>query len=188
MGRCADAFLLLLGAEKAESVADEKEVVQDRLDLVGCILGSAARLVPLMGADVTGPWCVYGGRQSYPPAQQHQQPHRGPLGIPGSTGLLSPASLHLQGKNAQKPFSTSEICSYARVLGRNLPQLCPPGCALCRRRALAEGQPALCRGTGPRMSWVPDAPAGVWLSGGSAGMRRRVASRWRGDNTSPALR
>lgn len=67
MGSYADASLLLLGAEKAESVAAQKEVARDRLDLVGCVLGSAARLVPLMGADVTGPWCCVRGQAELHP-------------------------------------------------------------------------------------------------------------------------
>lgn len=64
MGCYADASLLLLGAEKAESVAGQKEVVQHRLSLTGCILGSTARPVSAMGADAMGLWCVYGGRGS----------------------------------------------------------------------------------------------------------------------------
>lgn len=45
---CVDAALLLLGAEKAESVAGRKEVVQDRRDRVGFVWGSAARWVLLL--------------------------------------------------------------------------------------------------------------------------------------------
>lgn len=46
-------------------------------------------------------------------------PHWGPL------GTHDPGALPLPGKNAQTPFSTSQICSRAGILGRTLPQPCP---------------------------------------------------------------
>lgn len=59
LGHKANASLLLLGAEKAESGAGQKEVVQDRLDVAGCVLGSTAKSVPPMGVALMGPWYPY---------------------------------------------------------------------------------------------------------------------------------
>lgn len=65
LGCYADASLLLLGAEEAESAAGQ-EVAQHRLNLTACILVSTAGQVwgAAMGADAMGLWCVYGGRGS----------------------------------------------------------------------------------------------------------------------------
>lgn len=127
MGCYADASLLLLGAEKAESVAGQMEVVQDGLDLVGCVLGSTARLVPPMGAHAPGMPGLGESRQRCTPAWQHQQPRRGPPGTPGSVELLSPAPLHLRGKKCSKPIFYTRNLLVCRGFGSKPPPALPAG-------------------------------------------------------------
>lgn len=172
---CVGAALLLLGAEKAESVAGRKEVVQDRRDRVGFVWGSAARWVLLLwGRGV----CV-GAAPS---------PRWGPLGIPGSTGLLSPAALPLRGKNAQTPFSTSQMCSYAGILGRTFPQLCPRGCVWLGRRGVVGGLSPTCDGC--QMCWLVSGclPAPWGRGGGWRADGGEITPPRHSDKDDPALR
>lgn len=102
LSRCVDAALLLSGAEKAEPVAGR----WCRTGVTrGCVWGRAAGWVLMLWGR--GVWMA-----AAPSA------HWGPLGILGSTGLPSPGVLPLRGKNSQTPFSTTQICSYAGILGR----------------------------------------------------------------------